>query len=60
MTLTIAFWIIFLFWLIFNGWSWSQGSAPVVPAVWWGNWLLLTLLVLTLGLGTFGLPIQGR
>lgn len=57
MTLTFVYWFLMLLWLLFGGfWIYRGEGWPWGPR---GNWLLLFLLFLILGLKNFGSPIKG-
>ena len=59
MTLTIFFWIVFLLWILL-GWIPPPSGEARAAALWpTARNILLVILLLILGWGVFGAPIQG-
>lgn len=57
MTLGLAFWILMLLWLVFGFASYRGVVAGVYS--WYGNTMLLFILLLLLGWKVFGAPLHG-
>jgi succinate-acetate transporter protein len=57
MSIGLIFWILMLCWAVF-GFAVHSGRV-VGPYALWGNTVLLFILFLLLGWGTFGAPIRG-
>lgn len=59
MSLTLLFWLLFLFWVLLGATHWSMNQNPPLPWQWWVPFVLLSALLFVLGWGIFGFPIKG-
>jgi hypothetical protein len=58
MSIGFIFWLLMILWLVFGIWSFRGGvPAPNYPFV--GGSLFMFVLLLLLGIQTFGWPIKG-